>query len=292
MKITTECVPCLIKRVIFESEQSSDDPEVRAEAVRKALSVLSEIYDPNSCSAEIATRVHSVVYDVLGDDDPYSELKNKSNKIALELFSYIQGIVKKSEDSLFTSMLCSIVGNMMDYGISGGSSSPDELSSTFDEFFQQGIGYNEYPRLKELIADSKKILFFTDNCGEIVLDKILVKELKRFNPDMYLTLVVKGESVLSDATMDDAISLGFDEKVDEILTTGSFAVGLDLNNIPQELKIALNESDLIICKGMANYEVFSETHYRPIAYLMRTKCRSIAESMGVEKGISVIKVYE
>ena len=292
MKITTECVPCLIRRIIFEAEQSSDDPEVRAEAVRKACKKLSELYDPDAVSAKVATKVHSVVYDILGDDDPYSELKNMSNKIARELVPYVEGIVEKSEDSLKTSMLCSIVGNMMDFGIAGGSSSPDDLSEAFDEYFQQGLGYSEYPRLIELIKDSKKVVFFTDNCGEIVFDKILVRELKSFNPDIFLTLVVKGESVLSDATMDDALDLGFDEIVDEILTTGCFAVGVDFDNMPDELSGALDDSDLIICKGMANYEVFSETSYRPIGYLMRTKCDAIADSMGVPQGVSVIKVYE
>lgn len=292
MKITTECVPCLIKRIIFETEQSSDDPEVRAEAVRKACNVLSKIYDPNAVSAKVATKVHSVVYDVLGDDDPYSELKNMSNKVAKELLPYVESIVDKSDDSLKTCMICSIVGNMMDFGIAGGSSSPDDLSEAFDEYFQQGLGYSEYPRLRELIKNSKKILLFTDNCGEIVFDKILVREIKRFNPDMFLTLVVKGESVLSDATIDDALDLGFDKLVDEILTTGCFAVGVDFDKLPEELGKALDEADLIICKGMANYETFSETSYHPIGYLMRTKCKSISESMGVPQGVSVIKVYE
>jgi len=54
----------------------------------------------------------------------------------------------------------------------------------------------------------------------------------------------------------------------------------------------LKQSDLIICKGMANYESFSETNYRPIAYLLRTKCSAIANSMNLPLNINVIKLYE
>jgi len=45
---------------------------------------------------------------------------------------------------------------------------------------------------------------FTDNCGEIVFDKILCRELKVFNPGLYVSVVVKGEPILSDATLQDA----------------------------------------------------------------------------------------
>ncbi|ENO12399.1 hypothetical protein MBGDC06_00055 [Thermoplasmatales archaeon SCGC AB-539-C06] len=135
-------------------------------------------------------------------------------------------------------------------------------------------------------------MLFTDNCGEIVFDKILCRELKKFNSKMFLTLVVKGEPVLSDATIDDAELLHFEEVVDKILTTGCFAVGVNFNKLPSELDGALKQVDLIICKGMANYESFSETNYRPIAYLMRTKCDPIATSMNVPVNINAIKLYE
>ena len=146
--------------------------------------------------------------------------------------------------------------------------------------------------MKELIKKSKKILLFTDNCGEIVFDKILCREIKKYNPDLLLTLVVKGEPVLSDAIMKDVEELQFMETVDRILTTGCFAVGVDPNGIPSQLDKTLKQVDLIICKGMANYESFSETDYHPIAYLMRTKCEPIASSMDIPININAIKVYE
>ena len=109
---------------------------------------------------------------------------------------------------------------------------------------------------------------------------------------MHLTLVVKGEHILSDATMEDAISLGFDQIVDEILSTGCFAVGVDFNKLPEKVKERLEQADIILCKGMANYEAFSETDYRPIAYLLRTKCTAIANSMNLSININAVKLYK
>jgi uncharacterized protein with ATP-grasp and redox domains len=60
----------------------------------------------------------------------------------------------------------------------------------------------------------------------------------------------------------------------------------------EELKQAFENVDLIISKGMGNYETFSETDYRPIAHLLRTKCKPVAEDMGLNMNLNVVKVYE
>ncbi|MCK4902528.1 MAG: DUF89 family protein, partial [Thermoplasmatales archaeon] len=80
MKIQPECVPCLLKRIIFEAEHSTKDKNLQVKTVQKACRLLAELYDPNVCSANIATKVHKIAYETLGDKDPYKELKHASNK--------------------------------------------------------------------------------------------------------------------------------------------------------------------------------------------------------------------
>ena len=292
MKIQTECIPCLLKRIIFEAEQSTDDRKLRNKTIRNACKMLSEIYDSNECSAVIATKVHKVVYDTLGDDDPYADLKRKSNVVAKSLLPKVEDLIKKSQDPLKTTMICSIIGNMMDFGIEGSSDNPDKLKDLFEKIYSEGLGYDDYPRLKKLLRNTKQVVLFTDNCGEIVFDKILCRELKKFNPNIYITLVVRGKPIISDATIEDVKELNFKELVDDILTTGCFAIGVDFNSLSLELDRALKNADLIICKGMANYESFSETNYKPIVYLLRTKCTAIANSMKIPLNVNAIKLYE
>jgi hypothetical protein len=292
MKIQTECVPCLLKRIIFEAEQSTKDPEVRTKVIKNACKVLSKLYDPNECSATIATKVHKIAYETLGDDDPYKDLKNLSNKVAQSLVPRVEELLKESDDPLKTSIICSIVGNTMDFGIEGGSAHPEALKDIFEETVAEGLGYDNTSKVEELLKKSKHVMLFADNCGEIVFDKILCKELKKFNPNISITLVVRGEPIISDATMKDAEELKFKEVVDEILATGCFAIGVDFKKLPSSLKKALKQTDLIICKGMANYEAFSETDYHPIAYLLRTKCTAIANSMNIPLNINAVKLYQ
>jgi uncharacterized protein with ATP-grasp and redox domains len=292
MKIQIECVPCLLKRIVFESEQSTNDKKTQQKTLKKTLTSLAVLYDPNVCSASIATKIHRIAYDTLDDADPYKNLKKQSNRIAKTLVPRVEELVSFSDEPLHMSMLCSIVGNMMDFGIRGGSKDPNDLKDIFEEIVSEDLGWDDTDEVKKILSKSKNVILFTDNCGEIVFDKILCREIKKFNPDIFLTLVVKGEKILSDATLEDAKELDMDEVVDEILTTGCFAVGVDFDKLPKDVKKRLDNSNLIICKGMANYESFSETNYRPIVYLLRTKCSAIANSMNLPIDTCAVKLYK
>ncbi len=292
MKIHKECVPCLINRIIFEAKNSTNDEKIITEAIKKSLILLSELYDPNECSATIATKVHKLVYEIINDKDPYKELKDKSNKVAKKLIPRVETLIDCSDDRLRISMVCAIVGNLMDFGISGGSKYPEYLAETFEESFAEDLGHDDSDEIKKLLEKSRHVLFFTDNCGEIVFDKILCREIKAFNSDIKLTVVVKGEPIISDATIDDAKKLKFEQVCDNILTTGCFAIGLDFQKLPKEVEDKIKKADLIICKGMANYEAFTEKNYRPIAFLFRTKCRPIAKSIGLPININVVKLFK
>ena len=291
MKIKPECAPCLLKRIIFETEQSTQDKKRRTQAVQKACKILSELYDPNKGSAPIATAVHKIVYETLQDKDPYKKLKQESNRVATSLIPKVEHLISQSKTPLKTAMICSIVGNTMDFGIDGSSTHPKMLSETFEKNMQEDLGYDDYKKAEQLLKNAHHVILFTDNCGEIVFDKILCRELKKFNNNIFLTVVVKGEPIISDATMDDAKEIKLQEVADEILTTGCFAIGVDFTKLPKDAENRLQHADVIICKGMANYEAFSETPYKPILYLLRTKCSAIATSMKIPLNKNVIKVY-
>jgi len=127
-----------------------------------------------------------------------------------------------------------------------------------------------------------------DNCGEVVLDRLVLRELRSMG--LHVTLVVKGEPILTDVTKADMEGLGIEELVDEVVETPGFAIGLDIDSLDGPLGDLLRGADLVIAKGMANYELLSETDISPIAYLLRTKCRPVADSMGLAKDINVVQL--
>jgi len=288
MMVQPECVPCLLGRVLYETKLVNKDKAY--ETLKAALKILNEDFSDNINSAKLATKIHGQAYRILENKDLYREMKAKSNEFAKKLFPRAEKIVTEANNSFRAAVICSIVGNVLDFGIESPIREPEELSTKFDELYNEGLGHDDTEKITNLLSKSSRVLYFADNCGEIVFDILLLKELRKF--DIHLTLVVRGEPILTDATIEDVENLGLDKLVDDVDTTNVFAVGVDFDRITPGLKKKLETADLIISKGMANWESFSDADYRPIAYLLRTKCAPVARGLGVQKGMNVAKLYE
>ena len=279
MKIQPECISCHINRVIFEARQVNKD--LLNDSVKMALKILAEQYSEDAVSVDISTALHKEIYKILGDD-PFLDLKNRSNEIALKLLPNIRKLIENSDNKFRSSILVSIIGNVMDYGLEGGYSSPELLTNQFEKEFKLGLGHDDSDILKQILKKSKSVLYIGDNCGEIIFDIPLLEILKDMG--LKVTYMVRGEPILNDVTMSDAKYI--ENIVDEIITTKTFAVGV----VPDLVKEEIKAHDVLIAKGMANYEALTETDYSPLAYLLRIKCDVVARSLNVKKGMNVVKV--
>ncbi len=136
-----------------------------------------------------------------------------------------------------------------------------------------------------MLALSDRVVFFCDNCGEIIFDSYLIQFLK--DQGSHVTVVVRGGSIINDATLEDAHTAGIDRICDVLLTNthGIAELGYNPALAPKELLRAIDSATVIIAKGMANYESLTEIEgLPPVAYCMTVKCVPIADSTGVEKG--------
>jgi hypothetical protein len=287
MKMRAQCVPCVTRRILMEIDEV--DPSREMQIMAECVKVLADgIYDGVS-SSECATKVHAKAYEMLGTD-PYAKLKDKSTGQASQLLPKAREFVEMAEDPLRASVVCSIVGNVLDYGIDRRLDEPGYLVKHFDELLRQDLSVDNTPRLRELLAKAEGVVFMPDNMGEILFDRLLLEQLEDF--DVKVTMIVKGEPILTDVTLPDALDLGLDKQVDRLITTGGFAVGFPFWDMTDELREALEGADLIISKGMGNFECLTETNYRPVAHLMRIKCQPVADASGAPLGTSVAIVAE
>jgi uncharacterized protein with ATP-grasp and redox domains len=289
MKLSAECVPCLLKRAAYEVELCA--PGRAMEALRECSSVVAEKASERISSAEFASAIHQCAYAAIGKDDPYSDLKKRSNEVALGLLPVAEVFVRRSKNPLIAAMRVSIIGNLLDFGIEGSIGSPEALKKTFKELMNEPLGSDNSEEIERMIEKSKEIVFLADNCGEIVFDKILLREIKR-NRSGRIVLVIKGRPILTDVTKNDMRGLGIENLVDEILETEDVAVGINLWEKGKNSEIArrLRKTDLIISKGMANFEALSEYDWKAIAYLLRVKCGTVARAIDAPIDTNVIKL--
>ena len=286
MQSAAECVPCLLNRVLFETELV--DPTLKDEAMAVAVKILGDGFGPGVNSAEIATKVHRAVYDAIGSNDPYLELKERANKIAKDLYPRAEAYVDGSTDRLEAACLMSIIGNVLDFGLGIGYDEPEDLGRKFDALVAQGLGVDDVAKMRKLLVKGSTAVYLMDNCGEIVFDRLLVTELRRMG--VRVVGVAKGEPILTDVTDADVKTTGMDLVFDKCVTTGSFAIGIDVRLIGQELRDEMAKAELIISKGMANFESLSDQGFPRVAYLMRTKCRPVAEAIGAGRDQNVVRL--
>lgn len=289
MKMSPRCIYCLLSRVHFQSKLSTDDEDLICKTLHECLDVMNKCFDPEAVSASVATKIHRKCYEVLGDNDPYAVTKKLINQAALKVLPAAkEKIYENSPDDgeLFRrAVLASVVANYFDFGIMGFDASEDKFEAAFLKIFEHGLDVDDTPKMLGLLKD---VIYIADNCGEILFDIIVFDVIKKLGGN--ITLVVRGGPILTDVTMEEVEEFEIDKKVDRIMTTGSNAVGILIEEAPAELLDAMKDATLIISKGMANYETLSEHNFGPIAYMLLTKCETVAEDLGLEQGLSVAKL--
>jgi uncharacterized protein with ATP-grasp and redox domains len=273
-----------MSRVLYEAKLSTNDLTTQLKAEESAVKAM--------CSrgfggpiALLSTEVHRAVYRVLGDDDPYRQVKRLANETAVKLLPTVRSIIQMSSDPFRSAVIAAIIGNTFDFGVLGFEVATDDFEKEVATIYQHGLDIDDTDAMKPLIKD---VVYVADNVGEIVYDGLLIEQLRRLGGRV--TLVVRGGRILTDATIEDVCEFGLDKVADRVLTTGSNAIGIKLDEVSAELSEILPRASLIIAKGMANYEMLSEYPFKPVAYLMRVKCAPVAESVGAHVGDFIAKL--
>ena len=291
MKVELECAECIIHRGRAEIIEATKDQAVRFEAMCALFEFLKNEFNPCAVPAYIGTERDRIVRKVTRNPDPYAEKKQLSNKKALEMLPVAEKIIANSPNEKVRfrkAVLCSIVGNIMEFDIPVHSFKFDDLEKLIRES-EKDLAIDETDKIFDLAKRSKNILYLLDNAGEAAFDTLLVKELKKLGARV--AVVVKAGPVLNDATLEDAKCVGLDKVADQIITTGTDAVGLNLKESSKEFKRLYNSADLIIAKGMGYAETLTENNLtHPHALLLRTKCYPVAHFFGVPREKNVAKI--
>ncbi|WP_202709788.1 damage-control phosphatase ARMT1 family protein [Sporosalibacterium faouarense] len=278
MKISHQCIHCLARQAIEIAEEATSDKKVQEKIIRKSLEELGKI-EFHETAPEIAFRMHQHTKSITGIDDPYKKLKEQYNEIAEEIYERIieEKWLDNADDRFDMACRLAIAGNIIDFSV-GLELEYDDIVKSVEDSIKHEIYGSGSSSLKEAVGRAKKIMFIADNAGEIIFDKFLLEEL----PMDKVTYAVKGSPIVNDATMQDAISSGVVNLV-KVIDNGHSAQGTILKDCSSEFINAFNEADLIISKGQANFETLSDIKDKPIFYLLRAKCGSVASAIGCQR---------
>ena len=280
MKTFIECVPCIINQGIETAKKFNLSEEETEILVKDILITLYNEELKNTPPYFVKT-VHNRLKKLLKRDDLYKEIKDFYNNKILGIEEDIKKQIELSEDKFLTAVKLSILGNIIDFGAKKEVDNEKLIKdiSTIDSFKLE-IDNSKY--LYESLKKSKTVLYLADNCGEIVFDKIFMAYIKNNFKDIEIFCAVRGEPIINDATLEDALSVGID-KVATIISNGDSAPGTIIENTTDEFKNIFKSADTVISKGQGNYESLSNTDKSSLFFLFMAKCTLIANELNVPK---------
>ncbi|MCK5135683.1 MAG: DUF89 family protein [Bacteroidales bacterium] len=279
MNTQFECIPCIVDSYLRLGE-TGVIPEPRQEAIlRQLLEYLSQV-DYKQSPPMLGRMLQRMIRESLQDPDPYHQIKEKYNRMMLELYPSFKEMVDNSEDPFDTAMRLAVAGNVIDFG----AKYQFDVMDTINRVMDKKLAIDDSQDLRQDLKHANSLLYIGDNCGEIVLDKLFLESINL--PQKYF--VVRNGPVINDITLEDAKMAGMD-KMATVITTGDDAPGAVWESVSEDFKNQFINADVVISKGQGNLEGLIDVPHDHIYFLLVTKCDLIGEIIGTQKGDFVIK---
>ena len=211
--------------------------------------------------------------------DRFMEEKRQSNAFVLERMGQIRQKIEQAEDKVLAGLKFAILGNYIDFSALYGEVSFEKLEDMLVSAMEMELDMAVYRSLCAELEKGGKLLYLTDNAGEIGFDRLFAEAIAAKYPQISITFCVRGGPALNDATRADAAEVGIPFPV---IDNGNLVPGTELKLLGAEAKQALEEAHVIIAKGQANAETLLDSGYN-IYYAFLAKCVRFMERYGCPK---------
>lgn len=271
MQITQSCAKCL-----YEKQKRN----VQDEKYLKEIRSIIEGCDDHASAPYLVYLFNQVYEKHFGKLVSYKEIKKRYNDLVLSMENVLKKRIEQAMDPLTTAFTFARIGNFIDFGA---------MDHVDEEVFVSLFEKEQLSPADQKVMDSflsqcekaKTFLLVTDNCGEIVVDKLFLEQLHHRFPDLKINILVRGEEVLNDATQEDAEYVGINQ-YGTIYTNGYPVAGTIYDMLPDDVKEMFEHSDVILAKGQGNYESLSKQG-RHIFYSFLCKCDLFTDRFQVPK---------
>ena len=284
MKIDTACVECIINQSVKVANAIDADKELSTK-LTSTIRDMSKDFSYEDNPPEIASYVYERMAEIANKTDLYDEVKALSTEKALSFVPLVKEQLSKSSDKLLTATKTAVAGNVIDLAAAVEFDLEEELNKIYNIDF----AYDNLEILRDKLELAKSVLVIGDNVGEHIFDYIFIETLKEIYPEIEFSYMVRGNPIINDVTMLEAKEAGFYELcnlVDSGVNTPGFTYDR-ANKVSQNL---FDSADLVISKGMGNYECMSPSHRKDICFLLKVKCDVVASSLSKEVGDIVCKM--
>jgi uncharacterized protein with ATP-grasp and redox domains len=293
MLMIPECISCILDDVVSAAALLTTDKEKQSAFARKFVKSLSDL-DYNKTPSYYITNVHRLLKAEIGQETLFREKRKICNEVGIRISERIekQADLKKGYHRFSFLVKWAIAGNRLDFRTAGEgyTFSDEDIEEMLRASVANGVAVDDLAEIWRFLQERPKVLYVLDNVGEIAFDKLLLKFLKEFG--CQTTAALRSGAITSDATLQDGIEVGIDQVADDTIIACPDTLGISFEEATPEFLNALNQTDLVISKGQANYYAFSEKEHQAnyrIAYFLTTKCEPVSNAFGKSGKVNVAK---
>ena len=283
MNIDQTCVECIINQSVKVANAIDATDELSHE-LKSIVTDMSKEFSFQKSPPEIASGVYEEMAKIANKEDLYDEVKKTSTQKALSFVPVLKSKLLASKDKLLTATKIAIAGNVIDLA----AEVEFDLAEEFEKIFHTNFALNDFEKLYDKLSHAKKVVILGDNVGEHIFDYMFIEVLKELFPKIKYYYFVRGNPIINDVTMKEALECGFD-KLCNLIDSGVNTPGFVYERATIEAKKLFDEADVVISKGMGNYECLTPSHRKDIFFLLKVKCGVVANSLGTDIGDIICK---
>lgn len=284
MTIQNECIGCIISQSRRVCEAIGADETLSARItgyVENALQDADFTLSPPVLAAPLYEQMA-----VLADKtDLYDEQKAHATFQASHYLPFLRQTIDTSDTPLTALLKTAVVGNVIDLAAEVHFDLHGAIASVFDTPFAQ----DDSDILAKNLSEAKTLLYIGDNAGEHLFDGLAIESLKELYPSLEITYMVRGNPIINDVTMKEAREAHLDTLCN-LMDSGVSTPGFVYEYASRQAQSLFDTADIIIAKGMGNYECMSPERRGNICFLLKVKCSVVARSLGREIGDIICKM--
>ena len=277
MNLKSDCLSCLLNQSLRVAKNLNLNEETSKEMMKVASIAIGGYGEvsPPVAAADLYPRLANFT----DHEDVYRELKALSTLEAMKLLPEVEERVNRASNRLSSAIKAAVAGNVIDFA----TPNHFDLTTEFEKVFETDFALDDEKEFLERLKMAKSFMVVGDNVGEHVFDKLLLKVIAETYPHIKLYYAVRGKPIINDVTLFEAKEVAMEE-VAMVVDSGVITPGLAYEYASKEFMELYNSIDIIVAKGMGNYECLEGVKDERLFHLFKVKCDVVATQTAVPLG--------
>ena len=278
MKLQAECVSCILGQAERVAQKIGANEALTQKIIKKAQEH-SQTFSFSKTPPEVATPLYEALAVLADKKDLYDEAKTTATEQAKAMLPKLYELIEASSDTLHAAGKMSVAGNVIDLATQEAYDLTAEVHAVLDANFP----VDHFNILFKKLHTAKSLAYFADNAGEHIFDAIFIKYIKDAFPHVEINYITRGNAIINDVTLEEALDSGLDRHA-KVLSSGVPTPGFVFDLANEESQNLFLDADIVIAKGMGNFETMTENFYRDVFHLFKVKCDVVSRFVGHELG--------